>query len=34
MLSCTERTGNKAERLMCLVGWFIWIYDDARTYKP
>jgi hypothetical protein len=17
-----------------LVGWFIWIYDDARTYKP
>jgi hypothetical protein len=19
---------------MQLVGWFIWIYDDARTYKP
>jgi len=27
-------TGNKSERLMHLVGWFIWIYDDARTYKP
>jgi len=22
------------ERLMHLVGWFIWMYDDARTYKP
>jgi len=19
---------------MHLVGWFIWIYDDTRTYKP
>jgi len=27
-------TGNKAERLMHLIGWFIWVYDDARTYKP
>jgi len=27
-------TGNKAERLMHLIGWFIWIYDVARTYKP
>jgi len=27
-------TGNKSERLMHLVGWFIWIYDDAQTYKP
>jgi len=27
-------TGNKSERLMHLVGWFIWIYGDAWTYKP
>jgi len=20
--------------MMYLVGWFIWIYDDARTCKP
>ena len=34
MLSCIWTTSNKSERLMHLVGWFIWMYDDARTYKP
>ena len=34
MLSCIWTTSNKSERLMHLVCWFIWMYDDARTYKP
>jgi hypothetical protein len=34
MLSCIKTTSNKSERLMHLVGWFIWMYDDALTYKP
>jgi hypothetical protein len=33
MLSCIWTTST-SERLMRLVGWFIWKYDDARTYKP
>jgi len=33
MLSCISTTGKKAERLTYLVSWFIWIYDDLRTYK-
>jgi len=27
-------TSNKLEKLLHLVGWFSWKYDDARTYKP
>jgi len=34
MLSCIWTTSNKSERLMHLVGWFIWMHDDARTCKP
>jgi len=26
-------TSNKLEKLMNLVGWFSWKYDDARTGK-
>ena len=28
MLSCIWTTSNKSERLMHLVGWFIWMYDE------
>jgi len=28
------KTSNKSERLMHLIGWFIWMYDDARTCNP
>jgi len=27
-------TSNKLEKLLHLVGWFSWKYDDARTCKP
>jgi len=27
-------TSNKLEKLLHLVGWFSWNYDDARTCKP
>jgi hypothetical protein len=33
MLSCIWTTSNKSERLMHLAGWFIWMYDDAGTYR-
>jgi len=26
-------TSNKLEKLLDLVGWFSWKYDDARTCK-
>jgi hypothetical protein len=26
-------SSNKLEKLLHLVGWFIWIFDDARTYR-
>ena len=29
MLSCIWTTSNKSERLMHLVGWFIWVYDRS-----
>ena len=34
MLSCIWTTSNKLEKLLRLVGWFSWKYDDARTGKP
>jgi len=27
-------TSNKLEKLLHLIGWFSWKYDDARTCKP
>jgi len=27
-------TSDKPEKLLHLVGWFSWKYDDARTCKP
>jgi len=27
-------TSNKLEKLLHLVGWFSWKYDDARTGRP
>jgi len=27
-------TSNKLEKLLHLVGWFSWKYDDARACKP
>jgi len=27
-------TSNKLEKLLHLVGWFSWKYDDARTCNP
>jgi len=27
-------TSNKLEKLLHLVGWFSWKYDDAQTCKP
>jgi len=27
-------TSNKLEKLLHLVGWFSWKYDDARTCRP
>ena len=31
MLSCIWTTGDKYERLMHLVGWFIWIYINSNS---
>jgi hypothetical protein len=33
LLSCIYMTSNKLEKLLHLVGWFSWLYDDARTCK-
>jgi len=27
-------TSNKLEKLLRLVGWFSWKYEDARTCRP
>ena len=31
MLSCIQTTSNKPEKLLQLVSWFSWMYDDAGT---